>query len=312
MLRFHGSRDKVTFELVGTNSGWTHPGRRPPRLSAALTGWNASRRGAAARYADLGLGDLVELPADGAGHVYHLYVVCTPRRDEVAATLNAEGIAATPYYTTPLHLQPALDTSAGRPARSRRRSVAAENLALPMWGGIGCGGAGARRRRRPPSAFPYSHAVANHHRLCRSSSTASSSPSPGCSRGTCASTGTRAARSLRPLPRVGRRPARRRDHAPVFVAFGLQPLVALRLDTRHVERLRGVVVAVVVAFLVFTLLDFHPASVPRGIWFVDTLLLLASSPALASSPDAHRAAVGGRDRRARQGGRQSEPGTQPS
>ena len=39
--------------------------------------------------------------------------------------------------------------------------------------------------------------------------------------------------------------------------------------------LRGVVVAVVVAFLVFTLLDFHPASVPRGIWFVDTLLLLA-------------------------------------
>ena len=38
---------------------------------------------------------------------------------------------------------------------------------------------------------------------------------------------------------------------------------------------RGVAVASVAAFLVFTLLDFHPASVPRGIWIVDLLLLLA-------------------------------------
>ena len=38
---------------------------------------------------------------------------------------------------------------------------------------------------------------------------------------------------------------------------------------------RGVVVAGVVAFLVFTALDFHPAKVPRGIWIVHVLLLLA-------------------------------------
>ena len=39
--------------------------------------------------------------------------------------------------------------------------------------------------------------------------------------------------------------------------------------------LRGVVSAVIAAFLVFALLDFHPAKVPRGIWIVDLLLLLA-------------------------------------
>ena len=139
MLRFHGSRDKVTFELVGTNS-------RLDAIQAAalrvflpcLTGWNAARREAAARYADLGLGDLVDLPRDDPGHVYHLYVVCTPRRDQIAAALNAEGIAAAPYYATPLHLQPALGYlgwKAGSFPEAER--AAAENLALPMWGGIG-------------------------------------------------------------------------------------------------------------------------------------------------------------------------------
>ena len=139
MLRFHGSRDKVTFELVGTNS-------RLDAIQAAalrvflphLTGWNAARREAASRYAELGLGDLVELPNDDPGHVYHLYVVCTPRRDEIAAALKAEGIAAAPYYATPLHLQPALGYLGWRAGSfPEAERAAAENLALPMWGCIG-------------------------------------------------------------------------------------------------------------------------------------------------------------------------------
>src|SRR4029450_2338606 len=39
--------------------------------------------------------------------------------------------------------------------------------------------------------------------------------------------------------------------------------------------LRGVATAVVACFLVFAVLDFHPAKVPRGIWVIDLLLLLA-------------------------------------
>ena len=62
MLRFHGSRDKRTFELVGVNS-------RLDAVQAAmlrvflprLSGWNAARREAAATYAELGLGEFVEL-----------------------------------------------------------------------------------------------------------------------------------------------------------------------------------------------------------------------------------------------------------
>jgi FlaA1/EpsC-like NDP-sugar epimerase len=62
----------------------------------------------------------------------------------------------------------------------------------------------------------------------------------------------------------------------VCVAFGFYNRWWRYVSTRDMwGGVRGVVLAVVATFLVFTLLDFHPASVPRGIWVVYTLLLLA-------------------------------------
>jgi dTDP-4-amino-4,6-dideoxygalactose transaminase len=139
MLRFHGSRDKKTFELVGTNSRLDALQAAFLRISLPrLAGWNASRREGAARYADLGLGDAVELPVDEPGHVYHMYVVRSPERDRIAAALAEREIASAAYYVTPLHLQPAL-RSLGYEAGSlpETERAAAENLALPLWGGIG-------------------------------------------------------------------------------------------------------------------------------------------------------------------------------
>jgi len=138
MLRFHGSRDKKDFELIGYNS-------RLDELQAAvlrlflprLDGWNRARREAAAMYAELGLGELCELPEDEPGHVYHMYVVRSPVRDRIAAALHQAGIASASYYARPLHLQPALaylEYAAGDLPETER--VAAENLALPLWAGI--------------------------------------------------------------------------------------------------------------------------------------------------------------------------------
>jgi dTDP-4-amino-4,6-dideoxygalactose transaminase len=138
-LRFHGSRDKRTFELVGANS-------RLDAIQAAalrvflphLAGWNRARREAAARYAELGLGDVVELPPDEASHVYHMFVVRTTERERIAAALEEAGIASASYYTTPLHLQPAMAYLGYQPGSlPETERAAAENLALPMWGGIG-------------------------------------------------------------------------------------------------------------------------------------------------------------------------------
>jgi len=63
---------------------------------------------------------------------------------------------------------------------------------------------------------------------------------------------------------------------PVFIAFGFYNRWWRYVSTRDMwGAVRGVTVAGVVVFLAFTVLDFHPAKVPRGIWAVDVLLLLA-------------------------------------
>jgi len=62
----------------------------------------------------------------------------------------------------------------------------------------------------------------------------------------------------------------------VFVAFGFYNRWWRYVSTKDMWGvLRGVSFAVAVTFLAFALLDFHPAAVPRGIWIVDLLLVLA-------------------------------------
>jgi dTDP-4-amino-4,6-dideoxygalactose transaminase len=135
MLSFHGSRDKVDFEFVGYNS-------RLDELQAAflrvfltqLDEWNRGRRAAAARYAELGLGELVELPVDEPGHIYHLFVCRSPERDAIRAALRAAEIGSATYYVTPLHLQSALRSLGYEPGSLPvTEQVAQENFSVPLW-----------------------------------------------------------------------------------------------------------------------------------------------------------------------------------
>ena len=135
LLRFHGSRDKRDFFTIGTNSRLDEPGRGSTSFLERLDEWNALRRDAA-RHAELGLGDLVELPADDGAHVYHLRVVRTPERDRIAAALAAAEIGSASYYATPLHLQPAFRYLGWRPPPLETERAGRENLALPMWAGM--------------------------------------------------------------------------------------------------------------------------------------------------------------------------------
>jgi len=122
LLRFHGSKDKMTFTAVGWNS-------RLDELQAAalrvllpeLDGWNERRRAVAAAYERLGLGEHVELPreTDGGRHVYHLYVV----RSESELPVGRG------YYRTPVHRQPAIASGARLPGTEE---AARSNHALPM------------------------------------------------------------------------------------------------------------------------------------------------------------------------------------
>jgi dTDP-4-amino-4,6-dideoxygalactose transaminase len=138
LLSFHGSRDKKDFDLVGYNS-------RLDELQAAflrlfltqLDLWTNGRREAAARYAELGLGELVDLPRDEPGHVYHLFVCRSAERDAICAALREAGIGTATYYTTPLHLQPALRHLGYEPGSlPETERAGAENFSVPLWPGI--------------------------------------------------------------------------------------------------------------------------------------------------------------------------------
>ncbi len=138
LLRFHGSREKREFQAVGYNSRLDEIQAAVLRLFLGeIDGWNQARRDAAARYRELGLGELCELPPDEPGHVYHMYVVRSPDRDRLAQALAEAGIGHASYYVTPLHLQPALRyLGYEEGALPETERAARENLALPMWAGI--------------------------------------------------------------------------------------------------------------------------------------------------------------------------------
>jgi dTDP-4-amino-4,6-dideoxygalactose transaminase len=134
MLRFHGSRDKISFELIGHNS-------RLDELQAALLrlelphleAWCDGRRAAAAHYAAAGLGELAALPepAGGCDPAWHLYVIRHERADALAASLAAAGIGCKAYYRVPLHRQAAMRpwSDVDLPGTEE---AARTHLALPM------------------------------------------------------------------------------------------------------------------------------------------------------------------------------------
>ena len=101
---------------------------------ARLDGWNERRRALASLYRTE-LAGLVDVPDDapGNGHVFHLFVVRSRRRDELADELRLRGVETLVHYPRAVHEHPAyraLDRP-GRLARSER--LAREVLSLPLY-----------------------------------------------------------------------------------------------------------------------------------------------------------------------------------
>jgi dTDP-3-amino-3,4,6-trideoxy-alpha-D-glucose transaminase len=135
LLRFHGSKDKGTFELVGHNS-------RLDELQAAilrielphLDAWSDGRRAGAAADERAGLGELVELPrpAPGSDPAWHLYVVRDEAVDGLAAALKEAGIGHKVYYRVPAHRQPAMAEWGGGGELPATDELARTHIAIPM------------------------------------------------------------------------------------------------------------------------------------------------------------------------------------
>ncbi len=145
-MRMHGMDAQYFHHVVGGNF------RIDALQAAALTvklpfldGWSDARRANATLYRELfkggGLTDRITIPAEpyaGQGlrhhHIYHQYVIRTPRRDALQAHLKERGVGCAIYYPLPLHLQEcfaSLGYAKGDFVESER--AAGEVLALPVY-----------------------------------------------------------------------------------------------------------------------------------------------------------------------------------
>ena len=140
-LRNYGSEKKYHNEVIGYNM-------RLDELQAAmlsvklkyLAEWTKQRQQIAAWYDESlsGIGDII-LPtiANGATHVYHLYVIRTRKRDELQAYLEKMGIGSLIHYPIPPHLQMAYHHLGFKKGDFPIAEEMADTcLSLPIWPGI--------------------------------------------------------------------------------------------------------------------------------------------------------------------------------
>jgi dTDP-4-amino-4,6-dideoxygalactose transaminase len=148
ILRAHGMRQRYLHDEVGWNS-------RLDTLQAAvllvklqhIDRWNQQRRVRATTYDELfqshGLAENAVYPTHGVvlpyvdprgTHVFHQYVIRTPRRDALKTFLAGRGIGSEIYYPVPLHLQACLkNLGYAQGAFPESERAAKEVLALPMF-----------------------------------------------------------------------------------------------------------------------------------------------------------------------------------
>ncbi|MFB0534201.1 MAG: DegT/DnrJ/EryC1/StrS family aminotransferase [Anaerolineae bacterium] len=137
LLRQYGWKKRYVSSLKGLNS-------RLDELQAAilrvklrhLDEWNEARRARARLYDELLAGSGVATPIemDYGRHVYHLYVVRCPHRNELRNHLAERGVGTAIHYPVPIHLQEAYrDLGYQRGDFPVTEACADEILSLPMY-----------------------------------------------------------------------------------------------------------------------------------------------------------------------------------
>ena len=137
MLRDHGSGIRYHHDLIGLNARLDEIQAvvlraKLPYLAEA----NKKRREYARLYNELLKGTPVITPSELPDNspVYHLYVIRTPKRDELQAWLKRQEIFSGIHYPIPVHLQKAMDFLGYRqgdfPATEQ---AASQILSLPMY-----------------------------------------------------------------------------------------------------------------------------------------------------------------------------------
>jgi dTDP-3-amino-3,4,6-trideoxy-alpha-D-glucose transaminase len=139
LLRSHGESPRYHHRVVGTTGRLDAIQATILRIKLSrLEGWNDARRLAAGTLIEALAGAekiVPPAPAQPDGdHVYHQFVICTPRRDAIKALLTEQGIATAIHYPVPIHGSEAYEMLAGNgDVAPNATRLAGEILSLPIF-----------------------------------------------------------------------------------------------------------------------------------------------------------------------------------
>jgi len=137
MLRDWGQEKKHNHELRGFN--YRMEGIQGAVLRVKLRHlekWTEARRACAAYYNELFQGSGIRTPVEKkhCRHVYHIYALKTPQREQVQKKLDDLHIQSGIHYPVPVHLQPAFqDLGYHKGSFPNSEAAANEELSLPMF-----------------------------------------------------------------------------------------------------------------------------------------------------------------------------------
>ncbi|MBN2054678.1 DegT/DnrJ/EryC1/StrS family aminotransferase [bacterium] len=135
-LRNHGLLDRDTSGRWGYNSrlDTVQAAMLLVKLAAA-DDWIAQRRRHARQYIEGLAGLPVTLPVERTGefHVYSMFTLFTPERDDLKTYLAEHGIETKIHYPVPIHRQPAARSLAPAESLETTERQAAQMLSLPVY-----------------------------------------------------------------------------------------------------------------------------------------------------------------------------------
>lgn len=141
MLRNYGSQKKYYHDFIGFNMRLDEcqAGFLSVKLQH-LEQWTRERQQIASYYDSALSGiDNVVLPsvAEGATHVYHIYMIRSAKRDQLQEHLSKHGIGTMIHYPVPPHLQKAYaHLGFGKGDFPIAEGIADTCLSLPIWPGL--------------------------------------------------------------------------------------------------------------------------------------------------------------------------------
>jgi dTDP-4-amino-4,6-dideoxygalactose transaminase len=137
MIRDHGSERRYYHDLIGFNGRLDEIQAVVLRAKLPhLKEFNELRRQHARTYNDLLAGLPVVTPIERPEnqHIYHMYVIQAPRRDELQTWLKDRGIGTGIHYPVPIHLQNSISNLGGKKGDFPvTEKIVDQILSLPMY-----------------------------------------------------------------------------------------------------------------------------------------------------------------------------------